>query len=184
VAAIRSASVGSEWGSFGMVKEPDPAGAESLAYEIGALFLNFGLFEDMLNGALGAALGLTDEQQRSLLRGMMARPKIELLESYAKAHFSKETTDKLAPVAADARRLADFRDQIAHGTIVTDADGTFHLATLRGEERFAGKAEPIVPQKVGEHVMLALQLGQSLETLARAVRAGATAAKPPPPGGA
>jgi hypothetical protein len=151
-------------------KEPHPEVKEALARQIGALFLNFSGFEHTLNIALAAALGLSDFQERTLLRGMMTRPKLDLLESFAKKHWTDNAYADTKTVAKQARALTDFRNSIAHGMIVHDKEGEFQLITFRGENRFHGKIEPISPAIVGPHIDAAMRIAEIFQKLSDKLR--------------
>jgi hypothetical protein len=142
---------------------------EELAYEIGALFVNFGGFEHVLNLALAAALQLTVLQERSLVRGMMARQKIELLNSFAKRHWAQEAKEKLKVLVKDALELADFRNGIAHGMVTNDGEDHMTLITFRGEHRFDGNIHPLHAEEVAKYSQMAVRLAYEFQGLVDAL---------------
>lgn len=140
-----------------------------LAYNIGALFLNFGGFEHTLNLALAAALELTPLQERTLLRGMMARAKVELLNSFSKRHFSEAAHENVKKLTGPSLELIDYRNDIAHGFSALGDDGKMHLITFRGKDRFYGKAEPISVTQLERYIQGAEDLGVQFQRLADAL---------------
>jgi hypothetical protein len=148
------------------MKTPTPEEADALAYEIGALFMNFSGFEHTLNQAVAATLGLNQTQSNALVRGMFPRAKIELLSTYAKKHWTKEAQEKLKLLTVDALALTDYRNDIAHGFIGHGTDGKFATITFRGAHRFQGNAQSLPSAEVGERVALAMHLSLNFQKLA------------------
>ena len=152
-----------------MKKTPTDREAHDLAYEIGALFINFSAFEHSLNLAVAVTYGLTDIQANALIRGLFPRQKIELLLAYAKKHWKDPAITLLKTLTTDAFALTDYRNEIAHGFIGHDSSGIFHTITFRGANRFDGNAKPLTAADVGEHVMMAIDLSVKFQNLADAV---------------
>ena len=165
--AIRFASASSPFFDLSaMTKQPDSKAKDLLARQVGALFLNFSGFHHALDAAVAASLGLSGFQAQVVLRGMQARPKLELLESFAKMHWTDEAYADTKKVGKEAKKLVDFRNALAHGSIGYDANGHFQLITFRGNDRFDGKVEPLSPEIVAPYIDLAERLAGVLGKLA------------------
>lgn len=163
------------------VKNPTDEEAAELAYQIGALFMNYSAFEHTLNLAVAATFRLSRTQSNALVRGMYPRQKIDLLLAFANKHWMPPAKDQLKKLAADALALTDYRNEIAHGFIGHDESGQFHTITFRGAHRFDGIAKPLTVAEVSERVGAAMQLGMNFQTLADALERGTAQRKPSPP---
>ena len=124
-------------------KIPSADESTKLAHDLGALFLNFGVLDHTLSRAVAAALGLTELQENTLVRGMYPRQKLELLSAHAKKHWNDKSQKELAKVSKDVFALIDYRNDFAHGVILHDKHGKWNVISFRGADRFHGKAEPI-----------------------------------------
>lgn len=142
---------------------------EEVAYNVGALFMNFGGFEHSLSLAIASALRLTPRQERTLVRGMMARAKVELLEGHAKAFWDKAAHAKLLALGKRARALIEYRNDLAHGFTAPDDKGFMHLVTFRGKHRIEGKASPILLEELERNVAEAETLAHALDSMVRAL---------------
>jgi hypothetical protein len=138
---------------------------DDLAYAIGLLFINVGGFEHILNLTVAAALGLNHLQERALLRGMQSRSKIEILELIGKKAFVDEAKDKLKVLTNEARTIADFRNDIAHGLLTYDQHGAHHVITFKGDNRFEGKAKELKSATVSEYAVRAIELAGQFQAL-------------------
>lgn len=164
-----------------MIKHPSPEEGQKLAHDIGALFLNFGVLEHTLSLAISAALKLTEEQERPLVRGMFANAKIKLLNSYAKLHWNTEYQAVMKQLFNDLNDAIEYRNDFAHGHIFHDANGAFTLITFRGGHRFAGSAEPINYLRLASAVDELPRLCGRVQQLADDVTAGKAEPPPKPP---
>ncbi|SDB31546.1 hypothetical protein [Bauldia litoralis] len=149
-----------------MPKEPDPKIKIAMAHQVGALFLNFSGFDLALNTAVAAALALSGFQAQVVLSGMQARSKLELLDAFAKKHWTKEAYADTLKLTNEAGRLVAFRNDLAHGVIGTNKDGNFEVVTFRGKHRFDGKATPLSPEIIAPYIDLAESLARVLWRLA------------------
>jgi hypothetical protein len=150
VLSIRNSTSSSRDRGLGMAKQPSQEEHDVLAHNLGALFVNFGILEQALSVTVGALFGLNVLQENTFVRGMFARSKVQLLQSFGKKHWSKDVQEKLAPLFSDALALIDYRNDFAHGTILHDEDGKWGIISFRGANRFAGNAELIDLNKLGE----------------------------------
>jgi hypothetical protein len=157
-----------------------------IARAIGALFLNFSGLEHTLSLAVAATLGLTEAQERPLIRGMMARAKLDLLSAYAKAHWTDEDCATLAAITKPARTLTEYRNDFAHGVIVHDNNAKWSIISYRGEHRFNGIEKPFTGLEILNRSEEIRQLALEFQKLADAARGYKPKAKPkrsgsPPP---
>lgn len=152
---------------------------EEVAYNVGALFMNFGGFEHSLTLAIASAMNLSPRQERSLVRGMMVRAKVELLEGHAKAFWDKAAYAKLLVLGKRARALIEYRNDLAHGFTAPDDDGVMNLVTFRGKHRLDGKASPILREELERNVAEAETLAQALNSMVRALEKSRNSAESP-----
>jgi hypothetical protein len=155
-------------------KTPSEAESKELAYNLGALFLNFGTLEHSLSRAVAAAMGLTEMQERTFVRGMFARGKVELLNAYAKKHWNDHYQKVIGKLAKQSLILIDYRNDFAHGTIMHDAEGKWSVITFRGNDRFSGKAEPVSLPLLAQRLTEAMNYAEAFERLAFDTEAGKT----------
>lgn len=145
-------------------------GDNPLADAIGALFINFAVFNSSLNSALTAMLGLSLPQARALVVPLQARPKIEMISQFAKRHWPKETADEIKKLCKQALELADHRNEIAHGDMVRESETSpVMLALYNGPRRFEPLLKPLEAEAVAHAAMHALHLGQEFREFARTV---------------
>lgn len=128
---------------------------------IGSFIVNFALFNSRVNSALTAAFNLTIEQARAFVLPMHPRTKLELIQGYAKAHLNKDTTKEINELCETAKKLANYRNSIAHGDLVsTDDPHTLHLYKYTGAKRFNPQAQPLRADEVEHNAMHAIHLSK------------------------
>ena len=149
-----------------MFKTPTEEELGRMARAIGALFLNFSGLEHTLTLAVAATMKLTEDQERPLVRGMLARAKLDILTAYAKAHWNKEEKAKLASIVKPALKLVEYRNDIAHGLIVHDAEARFAIISFRGEHRFKGVEKPFTAEETLHQSLEAERLAHEFQRLA------------------
>ncbi len=125
-----------------MEEHPTEQEISHTARAIGGLFLNFSALEHTMSLAVAAILKLSPEQEKPLVRGMMARAKIDMLASYASAHWNKADCETLEAILKPTRKLAEYRNDFAHGLIVHDGKGNWAVISHRGKHRFVGLEKP------------------------------------------
>ena len=144
-----------------MIYKPSESELSHTARAIGALFLNFSALEHTISLAVAAMLELTPKQEKPLVRGMMSRAKLDMLDAFAKAHWSKEDRQTLKDITDAARAVTDYRNDFAHGIISHDENGKWGVVCYRGQHRFVGIVKPFTPAELllqsGEAERLALQ---------------------------
>ena len=72
--------------------------------------------------------------------------------------------------------MNDFRNDLAHGNIMHNEEGKFHIIRFNGDDRFGGSAEPISAGTVSPYVQKAMELAVKFQALADAVAAENSAA--------
>lgn len=126
-----------------MVTLPAPEVSQKLAHDLGALFVNFGSLEHTLSLAVAAAMKLTDDQERAIVRGMFASGKSSFLNGCAKRRWNKEYQAVMSQLFKDIDDVIEYRNAFAHGHIMHDANGVYQLISFRGQDRFGGRVETI-----------------------------------------
>lgn len=160
-----------------------PERDRKLADGIGTLFINFALFNAHLNSALTAQLKLSLEQARALILPLQPRPKLEMIQAYAKHHWEKSAADEVKHICQMGLALTDYRNDIAHGDLILrDPEGEVEIATYKGASRFSPKLRPLAPDEVAHNAMHTLHLAREFRSLAIAIAKGETfvARRPPP----
>jgi hypothetical protein len=160
-----------------MIKIPDDESTNEIAYGVGSVIFNFGIFEHILNLTVAAAFDLNEVQERGIIRGMQPRAKLELLDAFAKKYWPTAMHNQLTALTKDAKDLNDFRNNIAHGLVVYDAEGQWHVLTFKGASRFEGAARPLKIEELGKYVSLAKELGQRFQHLANTINIKRSARK-------
>ena len=148
-------------------KPPSAEVSKQLAHDLGALFLNFGVLEHTLSRAVAAATGLSQTQEGIFVRGMFARAKVQLLQSYAKKHWKEKRRRELDTLAKKVLELVDYRNGFAHGTILHDLNGVWNLISFSGGDRFSGRAEPIDLELLRQRLNEAMDYAEAFDQLAR-----------------
>jgi hypothetical protein len=161
-----------------MVRLPAPEVTQRLAHHLGALFVNFGALEHTLSLAVAAAMKLTDDQERAIVRGMFASGKIIFLNGCAKKRWNKEYQTIMAQLSKDIDAVVEYRNDFAHGHVMHDDNGVYQLISFRGQDRFGGRVETINLIQLGSVTDEIPRLCVRLERLADDLMSG----KAEPPG--
>lgn len=160
------------------IKEPPEEETREIASNIGALFLNFGLLEHFISLAVAATFGLSELQERTFVRGLFARSKIQLLLSYSKQQWNQRYQEIMKGLADKVLKIIDYRNDIAHGVILHNKDGQRALLTFRAGHRFEGRATPLDRAYLAAVVSDMILYSRAFEFLARDIAEGKAAKTP------
>jgi hypothetical protein len=120
--------------------------------------------DDSVTTFIAEFLGLEDFQENALLRPMMTRAKIELLQRLTNHYVGGETAKAMTKLCEAAKNALNDRNALIHG-VVTEVDGKMAIRSWVGKTKLTGEPELWPVQRVCMLAQTLMSLMDALDEL-------------------